>query len=204
MMAQRACGKSMDLRVLRTNRYLKEAFIRLLGRKSFEELTVQEICAEAGVRRTTFYQHFEDKQHFLAWFIREQQHEFTSFATGGITPDRLDEYYAQMMLNVLKYLNDNEKIVCLLRYAGVEGRRLIEAFSKGCIDEVTSHLESIPGIEEKLGGMPIPFLVEFYTGGLAAVARWWLLQDKPLTEDEMATFVQRIIHQKNIIPMAEN
>ena len=204
MMAQRISGKSMDLRVLRTNRYLKDAFIRLLGRKSFEELTVQEICEEAGVRRTTFDQHFEDKQNFLSWFIQEQQQEFTSFATGGITPDRLDEYYAQVIRNVLRYLNENEKIVRLLRYAGVEGRRLIEAFSQGCIQEVTHYLEGIPNIEEKLGGMPIPFLVEFYTGGLAAAARWWLLQDKPCTEEEMASFVQKIIQQINIIPPAQD
>ena len=63
-MASRSAVNNKDLRVKRTYKMLKEAFTVLLSQRPFEQLTVQEICEKAMVRRTTFYQHFEDKHDF--------------------------------------------------------------------------------------------------------------------------------------------
>ena len=48
-------------------RTIEEAAIGVVGRKGYRATTVGDIIAEAGVARTTFYKHFEDKhQCFLA------------------------------------------------------------------------------------------------------------------------------------------
>lgn len=52
----------MDLRVKRTNKYIIEAFIRLVEEKGFEQVTVQNIADEAMINRATFYAHYKDKQ----------------------------------------------------------------------------------------------------------------------------------------------
>lgn len=189
-MASRSAVNSRDLRVQRTYKLLKDAFIRLLSQKNFDQITVQEICEEAMVRRTTFYQHFEDKHDFLGWFIRERQHEFTEASVEGISPENPQEYYAQVIRNVLKYLSENERTVHLLMDAGVQGRLLMDAFSKACVENVTNRLERIPGIGQKLGNVPIPFLAEFYTGGVIAAARWWFSNGKPCSEEEMAGYIR--------------
>jgi len=41
---------------------------RLWGERGFDSVTVEEICSEAGVGRTTFYLHFESKERLLASF----------------------------------------------------------------------------------------------------------------------------------------
>ena len=50
-----------DLRIIKTRKALCDAFIILLGEKPFEDITVNELCKKAMVRRATFYQHFEEK-----------------------------------------------------------------------------------------------------------------------------------------------
>jgi AcrR family transcriptional regulator len=44
-----------------------EAMVRVVGRKGYKETSVADVIEEAGVSRTTFYKHFEDKHEcFLA------------------------------------------------------------------------------------------------------------------------------------------
>ena len=38
---------------------MDEAFLTLLEKKDFAYITVKEICAAAGVNRSTFYLHYE-------------------------------------------------------------------------------------------------------------------------------------------------
>ena len=49
-----------------TRRALIRTAVRLWSERGFDEVTVEEICSEAGVGRTTFYLHFESKDHLLA------------------------------------------------------------------------------------------------------------------------------------------
>ena len=44
---------------------LGEALIRLLQKKPFDKVSVKDICEEAGVNRTTFYNYFDDKDQLL-------------------------------------------------------------------------------------------------------------------------------------------
>jgi AcrR family transcriptional regulator len=48
-----------------TRRTLVRAAARLWSERGFDEVTVEEICSAAGVGRTTFYLHFENKDQLL-------------------------------------------------------------------------------------------------------------------------------------------
>jgi AcrR family transcriptional regulator len=48
-----------------TRRNLIRTAARLWGERGFDAVTVEEICSEAGVGRTTFYLHFESKEQLL-------------------------------------------------------------------------------------------------------------------------------------------
>src|SRR5260370_38413133 len=55
----------IDRRVARTRRTLHEALIRLIKRKGYDALTVQEIIDEADIGRATFYDHYRGKDDLL-------------------------------------------------------------------------------------------------------------------------------------------
>ena len=61
--------KKTDLRVLKTKQALRNSFIDLIREKTFESITVNELCDQAMVRRATFYKHYADKYDFVIDYI---------------------------------------------------------------------------------------------------------------------------------------
>lgn len=51
----------MDRRISRTRGLLQHAFIALIMRKGYDATTIQDICEEANVGRSTFYSHYTSK-----------------------------------------------------------------------------------------------------------------------------------------------
>ena len=49
----------MDLRIEKTRRAIKKAFLALLCVKRLEQITVKELCAAADINRATFYAHYD-------------------------------------------------------------------------------------------------------------------------------------------------
>ena len=72
--------KKNDLRVQKTYRALMAAFETLMAEETFDDITVNELCARALIRRPTFYSHFEDKYDFLRFYLNEIQWQIESEA----------------------------------------------------------------------------------------------------------------------------
>lgn len=53
----------------RTRRQIIRSFMHLLHAKRFSGITIQDICDDALIHRTTFYRYYEDKYHLLKDFI---------------------------------------------------------------------------------------------------------------------------------------
>src|ERR1700734_3681712 len=57
--------ETTDPRILRSRRMLMDSLARLLIKKEFEDISVQEIADEATLNRATFYLHYPDKSALL-------------------------------------------------------------------------------------------------------------------------------------------
>src|SRR5271168_3645136 len=66
-MAQLVQSESVttDPRILRSRRMLMDSLAKLLMKKEFEDISVQEITDEATLNRATFYLHYPDKNALL-------------------------------------------------------------------------------------------------------------------------------------------
>src|SRR5258708_23534440 len=53
--------RPIDRRVARTRRMLHQALLSLILEKSYEAISVEDICERANVGRSTFYAHFTSK-----------------------------------------------------------------------------------------------------------------------------------------------
>ena len=58
-----------DKRVLKTFANLRRAFTEYLMDHNFDDLTVNDLCEMADIRRATFYMHFKDKMDFTRYVI---------------------------------------------------------------------------------------------------------------------------------------
>ena len=50
----------MDIRIEKTQRAIKNAFLELRSKKPLEKITVKELCALACVNKSTFYSYYAD------------------------------------------------------------------------------------------------------------------------------------------------
>ena len=64
-----------------TKEKIFQAAKKILQKKGYEELSIKNICEEAGVSNGSFYHHFKTKDDLLSYYIEEQP---------NINPDLLD------------------------------------------------------------------------------------------------------------------
>lgn len=50
----------MDIRIEKTEKAIKNAFMELRSKKPLEKITVKELCGIACINKSTFYSHYED------------------------------------------------------------------------------------------------------------------------------------------------
>lgn len=72
-----------DRRTLRTRTALRDALISLLPKRGWDDVSVQEICEQANVGRSTFYMHFQGKEQLLADGLEDLRKILAVQATGG-------------------------------------------------------------------------------------------------------------------------
>lgn len=84
----------MDRRNKYTRMVIKEALYQLLKKNPLNQITVKEICLEAGINQTTFYRNFKDIYDLFETI--EQEMVLTAFPDGTIpkNPDKLLEVIA--------------------------------------------------------------------------------------------------------------
>lgn len=63
--------KETDLRVIKTKKALSSSLLQLLEQQLFQTITVNQICDNALVHRTTFYKHFYDKYDLLEYLFNQ-------------------------------------------------------------------------------------------------------------------------------------
>ncbi len=183
----------LDLRVQRTYKLLRDAIVSLLAQKNFDQITVQEICEQAMVRRTTFYQHFEDKQDFLIWFIRDKQKEFISRA--GFSGDPVngpEDYLSAILVEVLRYLKENRQLIDALNCSATKDVSPLKEFSSAWVNELTVLLEKCA---LQCGGrftVSPAMAAEYYVGGVLAVAKWWYIGGCGENEEEMVASIRTL------------
>ncbi|WP_019914603.1 TetR/AcrR family transcriptional regulator [Paenibacillus sp. HW567] len=61
----------IDPRISRTRKLLMDAFIKLILKKNFKDITIKDITDAATVNRATLYSHFHDKYDLLDVVINE-------------------------------------------------------------------------------------------------------------------------------------
>jgi AcrR family transcriptional regulator len=64
-MANRPAPAAEDRRVRRTRNALTETFLELVVERPYDDIAVGDIIERAGVGRSTFYQHFANKEDLL-------------------------------------------------------------------------------------------------------------------------------------------
>ncbi len=102
-------NKDLDLRVQRTYSCLIDAMLKLLKEKSFEDITVNELCERAIVGRGTFYKHFSDKYEFFSFALGEMFGHYLEEAEIGINDTDPCSYYTAFFSAYIQFIKTNSE-----------------------------------------------------------------------------------------------
>ena len=99
--------KREDMRVVKTKNSLLNSFFELLSEKTFEDITVNELCKLSNVRRATFYKHFEDKNDFLFKVIKMLRVKFDTTVWKTDKPTATKDYYVKYVRKLISYIDEH-------------------------------------------------------------------------------------------------
>lgn len=101
--------KKKDLRVQKTYSALMAAFEALMAEETFDDITVNELCARALIRRPTFYSHFEDKYGFLRFYLNEIQWQIESEADAAT--DLPVEHFQRSWRALIAFVDEHPALI---------------------------------------------------------------------------------------------
>lgn len=80
-------NKSPDLRVVKTHKAIREAFIMLLSNQEYNDIAIQAILNRAKVNRATFYKYYSGKGDLAGQMIDDFKHEVSQLFQDRLNAD---------------------------------------------------------------------------------------------------------------------
>jgi AcrR family transcriptional regulator len=171
-----------DPRILRSRRMLMEALARLLDRKEFDGISVQEIADEATLNRATFYLHYADKNALLQAMTATRFRAL--IARRGLSFSNCDGALRAIALGVCDYLAETTGCPSRLTKMPLEGS--IIPVVEGMFLEGAAHHPVQPGVDPALLGATAAWAI-------FGAARCWLQTPDRIPAEEMATKIEAMV-----------
>ena len=187
-----------DLRVKKTKKALNESFVALLNEKSFDDITVNELCDRAGIRRATFYKHYADKFAFLAAYVHTLRDRFDTIVWNSTVEESdgsdYSEYFVAYAVRLISFVSRNTTIIDNLLKSNLLPS-LITIVAEQNYRDTLERLNN--GVETgKLKLLTSPETVAgMFVGGVSTVVFAWLKTGRIKPADKLAEEVGAYIHR---------
>jgi AcrR family transcriptional regulator len=184
----------VDPRILRTQESLQHALLELCRTEDFATLSISSIVDAAGVNRSTFYQHYADKETLLAdaldAFVTEAQAQLDAASGGGGGSDNDNDNDNGVELHprdlILRYFVHVRENVALYRTV------LSSSGPPVIVERLVSRVSALAerGLAaqpaEASGKMPVNIAAASLAGSFVGILREWINMS-PLPSAEKAT-----------------
>lgn len=177
---------SIDRRVAKTRKRLQQALFELTAEKGYSAVTVEDICREADVGRSTFYTHFPDKDRLRKAVIDEHM---------KISQERGSERHLQRNAGgfsfsgpVFEHAHATRQMHRAL--VGEKKHDMPEEIRDWIRGQVRRELASMEVRDE--GGAKLEIATCFIVGAFFAVMHWWLANDNDVSPEEVDRMFQQL------------
>ncbi|MGN0479061.1 MAG: TetR/AcrR family transcriptional regulator C-terminal domain-containing protein [Hominenteromicrobium sp.] len=184
-----------------TDRRIRDCFLSALSEKELSEITVQEICAQAGINRSSFYLHYKDVYDVLdAMSYEAGKTVMEDIAKADVqSPYFFSEEY---VLVILRHVRENA--VFYRAYLSGVGMADIEKGYRTLFETVFKPYFRQLGIESE---HRMEYYFAFVKSGFLAVVRQWLDYGCAETPGELADIIMQslpVIPENLPVPQYDN
>lgn len=176
--------KKIDMRTIRTKKLLAKSLYELLENTPFEKITIQHICDNAMVHRTTYYQHFQNKEELLMYTLDDFREKLFAVTHNNMEHNSPKQMFLHLSTFFIKYVQTNKNVIKKIAN-NIGGDVLISKISYAYEQNIlkllnrTSHDFTVPK----------PMISQFFTGGIIKLLLNWLESDNSYTNDELLNFI---------------
>jgi AcrR family transcriptional regulator len=171
-----------DPRILRSRRMLMDALARLLMKKEFNDISVQEIADEATLNRATFYLHYPDKNALLQAMTESRFRDLIE--RRGITFIDCHGALRAIALGVCDYLAETTGCPTQLARISLEG---------SIIPVVESMFEEGLALHGIAPGVDATMLATTAAWAVFGAARRWFQTPNRIPAEQMAARIETMV-----------
>lgn len=185
--------QTVDRRVVRTKRMIRQALADLIEEKGFDAITVSDLTQRADINRGTFYLHHRDKFDLLEQYENELFQEIEAIAKKVDVEDlrRFNEKQQPVAFNVklLEYIQANAKFM-----NAVLGPRGNVAFQVKFKEHLKLNVGRIFLKEAAAENMKVPkeYLLSYLVSAHLGIIQEWLKNGLKETPQEISGFIATI------------
>jgi AcrR family transcriptional regulator len=186
-------GDKVDLRIVKTRKAIKEAFLTLVQTKGYEQITIQDIAEEAMINRNTFYLHYMSKPDLMENLCRESLEKLNLCI--NLEKKYINEINKDMLISLL---NEMFKVIeaDIVFFKTMLSRNGHPNFSTHLKDTLKRFVLS--GIGDHNQKMKIR--LEYMISGLAGVICMWIADFEDLSIEEVIEQMSEI-HFHNVLDL---
>ena len=193
--AKKKKSAAEDLRITKTKKKLFDTFIEMLTTTSIEDITVNDLCTKAGVRRATFYKHYTDKIDFCSYVLWRNRNEFDKTNNVQIPEKYKEDCFVKYAVEYIEFLDANEPIISNLVKSNLIGV-LTHVVLKQHYNEILYKLNKCVELNYELIASPATVALAVVSTILGIAFNWMQSgRAKPKDEiiEEIAIVVKRIV-----------
>lgn len=183
-------NKKEDLRVRRTKKLLSNALFELIEKKSFEKISVCDICDAAMVHRATFYSHFSDKYELLTYSMNEHL-PLSKLDTGLDTEEIHVSQFTEIADDIVNEICENKKIYASILKKNKEVS-IVDRAQEQLEDKICRRIKKKVPNYKTLSIRP-EFCAGFYAGACISVITKWLVGELNISKDELISSLNSIL-----------
>lgn len=172
-----------------TKQQLTDALKTLMAQKPMDKITISELTGLCGIRRQSFYYHFEDIYDLLRWMIEKEAISLLRQQEGALL-------WKEGLLQLFRYLEENKTVyLCALKSVGRDHiRRFFESDIYAIIHRTIEQLGENIGVGRNLDSfIDVEMLTHFYVVALAGITESWLMGEIDRTPEELIQFADTIL-----------
>ena len=176
-------AETTDPRILRSRRMLMDAMAKLLAKKEFDDISIQDIADEATLNRATFYLHYPDKNALLQAMTGLRFRNLIE--RRAITFADCNGALRAIALGVCDYLVENTSCPGQLGRIPLEGS--IIPVVEGMFKEGLALHGIAPGVDGKM-------LATTAAWAVFGAARHWFQTPNRIPAEEMAARIEAMVN----------
>ena len=167
---------------------MRGAFLTLLDAKSLDEISIKEICDEAGLSYPTFYRRFSGKDELLATIATEEVRRLLALGFAAADP-RGGGFAATGMCEYV----EQHRVLWRTLLTGGATHAMRHEFMRLSREFAHSHPRVNPWL-------PVDLAVPFVSSGIFEILSWWMRETDDYPTANVAKLIEVLVIETTARP----